>query len=110
MIAQLTSFEEPDLSEPPGVPKVKELHWDRHPHQTSYPCQISFNEDFPLRGIGFQTPDSPDVCVFRRESRRVSVLVTPRAAALSPEWIACRCLSGLAFWAAVYSEIRDSIL
>ena len=26
IIAQLTSFEEPDLSDPPGVPKVKELH------------------------------------------------------------------------------------
>jgi len=26
VIAQLTSFEEPDLSEPPGVPKVKELN------------------------------------------------------------------------------------
>jgi len=26
VIAQLTSFEEPDLSDPPGVPKVKELH------------------------------------------------------------------------------------
>jgi hypothetical protein len=25
VIAQLTSFEQPDLGEPPGVPKVKEL-------------------------------------------------------------------------------------
>jgi len=29
VIAQLTSFEEPDLSEPPGVPKVKELKTGR---------------------------------------------------------------------------------